>query len=215
MMIGGGVVGVGALFSVAGSDESGMIGTSRLAYALAVDGLFPNLFAKIHPKFQTPYLAIVVQAATALVASVMGNLGMLIASSVFFMAIAYLATSASIFHLKKNLERRSRLQGGPVIPILGIVFSLFLISQCTIVEITTGLTLLIVGIPIYVKYSPKREMAELKEALLSRDSLLRSAYRQEGRFLAHALRHLRRIYARIAGEREGGWHRREIDPTLS
>ena len=41
-LIGGLIVGVGALISVAGSDESGMIGTSRLGYALAADGLFPS-----------------------------------------------------------------------------------------------------------------------------------------------------------------------------
>jgi APA family basic amino acid/polyamine antiporter len=44
-LIGGLIVGVGALISVAGSDESGMIGTSRLGYALAIDGLFPRVFA--------------------------------------------------------------------------------------------------------------------------------------------------------------------------
>jgi len=57
-LIGGLIVGVGALVSVAGSDESGMIGTSRLGYALAVDGLFPRVFAKVHSKYRTPYLAI-------------------------------------------------------------------------------------------------------------------------------------------------------------
>ncbi len=57
-LIGGTIVGVGALISVAGSDESGMIGTSRLSYALAADGLFPRVFAKVHPRFKTPYLVL-------------------------------------------------------------------------------------------------------------------------------------------------------------
>ena len=74
-----------------------MTGTSRLGYALAADGLFPRVFAKIHPKFETPYLAIIIQAVTALIATVVGNLSILIATSVFFLAIAYLATCASIF----------------------------------------------------------------------------------------------------------------------
>ena len=74
-ILGGLVVSVGALISVTGSDESGMIGTSRLGYALAVDGLFPKIFAKVHPRYKTPYFAIIVQGATALVASLLGNLG--------------------------------------------------------------------------------------------------------------------------------------------
>jgi amino acid transporter len=157
-----------------------------------VDGLFPRIFAKIHPRFNTPYLAVLVQAVSALVASIVGNLSVLIASSVFFMAVAYLATCASIFSLKKNLKPEFRLQGGLVVPSLGVIFSIFLISQCRIVQIATGLILLSVGVPIYVKYSPKREITELKEALLTRNSVLKRAYRQERRFLAHALTHLRK-----------------------
>jgi amino acid transporter len=88
------IVGVGALISVSGSDESGIIGTSRLGYALAADGLFPKVFARIHPRFKTPYLGIIISAVTALVAALFGNLSVLIATSVFFMAFAYAATNA-------------------------------------------------------------------------------------------------------------------------
>jgi amino acid transporter len=76
-LVGGTIVGVGALVSITGSDESGMIGTSRLVYALAADGLFPRIFAKIHPRFKTPYLGTMIQVATALVAAIVGNLSML------------------------------------------------------------------------------------------------------------------------------------------
>jgi APA family basic amino acid/polyamine antiporter len=202
-LVGGAIVGVGALVSVAGSDESGMIGTSRIGYALAVDGLFPRIFAKVHPKFKTPYLGIIIQGVTALIASVAGDLSMLVASSVFFMAIAYGATSASIFSLrKKALKPSFHLKGGLVIAALGVIFSVFLISQCTVTQIAVGLALLFVGVPIYVKFTPRKEMAELKERLLSRDSVLERAYRSEERFLANALRHVKRAYRRITGKKQ-------------
>jgi APA family basic amino acid/polyamine antiporter len=198
------IVGVGALISVAGSDESGMIGTSRLGYALAADGLFPHIFAKVHPKFNTPYLGITIQAVTALIASIISNdLSMLVATSVFFMAIAYVATSSSIFSLrKKGLKPKFCLKGGLLIPSLGVIFSLYLISQCTITQIALGLVLLFVGIPIYVKFSPKKEITELKESLVSRDSVLERAYRQEEKFLAHLLRHIKRVYRKITGKKQ-------------
>jgi APA family basic amino acid/polyamine antiporter len=201
-LIGGIIVGGGALVSVAGSDESGMIGTSRLGYALAADGLFPRAFAKIHPKLKTPYLGIMIQAVTALLAAIIGNLTMLIATSVFFMAIAYFATSASIFPLhKKGQVDHFHLRGGWLIPSLGIVFSLYLITQCTIAQIMLGLALLMAGLPIYIVYSPKKEIAELKEKLLSREYTLRWAYDQEERFLAHVIRHIKRFYKRVAGKK--------------
>ena len=202
-LVGAIIVGGGALISVAGSDESGMIGTSRLGYALAADGLFPPAFAKIHPKFKTPYLGIIIQAVTALVAAIVGNLTLLIATSVFFMAIAYLATSGSIFFLRrKGIKAQFHLRGSWVIPSLGIIFSVYLITQCTPTQIALGLVMLGVGVPIYVKYSPKKEMAELKEELLSRESRLRRAASQEESFLAHLLWHVKRYYRRSRGEKQ-------------
>jgi amino acid transporter len=204
-LIGAIIVGGGALISVAGSDESGMIGTSQLGYALAADGLFPRVFAKIHPKFKTPYLGIMIQAITALVAAIIGGLDMLIATSVFFMAIAYLATSGSIFSLRrKGIKAQFNLRGGFVLPVLGVIFSIYLITQCTLVEIVLGLVMLAIGVPIYIEYSPKKEIAELKEALLSRESRLRRAASQEERFLAHALWHIKTYYRKRRGESQTG-----------
>ena len=48
------VVGVGALFSILGADESGTIGTSRLAYAMSLDGLLPRSFARTSTRNSAP-----------------------------------------------------------------------------------------------------------------------------------------------------------------
>jgi APA family basic amino acid/polyamine antiporter len=197
------IVGVGALISVSGSDESGMIGTSSLGLALAADGLFPRVFARMHPRFKTPYLGIIIQAVTALVAALIGNLSVLIATSVFFMAVAYAATCASPFFLRrKGAKAMFNLRGGLLIPILGVIFSIYLITQCSFTQIALGIGLLFVGIPIYIKYSPKKEIAELKEALISRESILKRTEAQEERFLAHVLQHIKRLYRRNVGKKQ-------------
>jgi len=200
-LIGGGVVGIGALISVAGSNESGMLGTSRLGYALAADGLFPRVFAQIHPKFNTPFMSIIIQSIIAIVAAVIGSLALLISVSVFFMAVAYLATCASIFVFRRrHMVPGFRVRGGPLIPALGIVFSMFLISQCTPTQLILGLALLLAGLPIYFKYSPKKEIAELNTALVAREVVLKRLYWQERTFLAHVLLHIKQWY-RKARER--------------
>ena len=186
------VVSVGALISVTGSDESGMIGTSRLGYALAVDGLFPKIFAKVHSKYKTPYLAILVQGATALVASLFGNLGTLVAVSVFFLAVAYAATCAAILSFRRrDPEPAFRLRGGITLPVVGVVFSIYLITQCTPSQITIGLILLGIGVPMYLIFTPKKELTILKEELLAPGALREETKRLRERFLAHALQHLR------------------------
>jgi APA family basic amino acid/polyamine antiporter len=197
-LIGGAIVGVGALISVAGSSESGMIGTSRLSYALAADGLFPTAFARVHPKFKTPYLAVVIQSIIAVVASIIGNLSLLISVSVFFLAIAYLATSGSVLTIRRRGQSpQFRMRGGTIIPILGVAFSIYLISQCSPLQIALGVLLLVIGLPVYVFYSPKKEIAELKRALMDRETLFKRIYAQERTFLAHALLHLRNWLEKI------------------
>jgi len=58
------------------------------------------------------------------------------------------------------------------------------------------------GALVYFKYSPKSEITELKELLLSRESVLTRVYRQENRFLAHLLRHVKRFYRRLTGKKQ-------------
>lgn len=201
-LIGGLIVGVGALISVTGSDESGALGTSRLGYALGVDGLFPKPFARIHPKLKTPYMSIIIQSIIAIIAAILADsLRQLIAVSVFFLAIAYLATSASIFVLrKKKRVAQFRIRGGLILAALGIGFSGFLITQCSLIQIGLGVAILLAGVPVYVLYSPKKEISELKQMLLSREHVLKKLRQQEQRFLANILRHIKHLYRRIKGE---------------
>jgi basic amino acid/polyamine antiporter, APA family len=201
-LVGGALVGVGALISVAGSDESGMIGTSRLGFALAADGLFPTAFAKIHKKYKTPYISVIIQSVTAFVASVVGGLSLLISVSVFFLSFAYLATSASIFTFHKRGLEPTRSKKHLIIPALGIAFSVYLISQCTLVQIALGVLLLLAGVPIYVWYSPKKELTELKQAFLSPQATLKRISEQEHVFLAHLVLHVKRAYRRATGKRQ-------------
>ena len=205
-LFGGLLVGIGALISVAGSDESGMIGTARLGYALSADGLFPKIFSKIHTKFKTPYASVIIQSVTALAAALLaplfGGLSLLISVSVFFLAIAYLATSAAVFPLRKKDPVPNAVYGkrNMVIPVLGVVFSVYLITQCSLYQIGIGVLLLLVGIPIYIKYSPKKELTEAKQLLVSEPNIFLRIYRQEHVFLAHVLHHLRKIFRRITGK---------------
>jgi APA family basic amino acid/polyamine antiporter len=185
------IVGVGALVSILGADESGTLGTSRLAYAMSVDGLFPGSFSRLAKKSSTPLIGLAIICSTALVASILGGLTELIAASVFLLAFAYLSTSVSALLLaKKYPEKSSKLAGRRAIPVAGIVFSAILMVLVDPQLILVSVGLLSLGIPIYALFSPKKELHDLREAFLSHDAILRRAYEQGDRFLAHPWRHL-------------------------
>src|SRR5439155_11710510 len=76
----------GAVVSMFGYVAGDMLGSPRTLYAFARDGVLPSVLARIHPRFHTPYIAIVVYAA--IVASV--------AISSSFTQLAILANVAAL-----------------------------------------------------------------------------------------------------------------------
>src|SRR5438309_6043796 len=114
------VVGLGALLSITGADESGTVGTSRLAYAMSIDGLLPEAFSRSHSRFKTPYLGLIVLCLTAYVASLLGGLTDLISSAVFLLAFVYFMTCISTILLERKHPKVSRgLRGKRLIPVVG------------------------------------------------------------------------------------------------
>ncbi len=182
------IVGVGALLSITGADESGTVGTSRLAYAMSIDGLLPQVFSRKHGRFKTPYIGLVVLCGAAYVASLLGGLADLISSSVFLLAFAYFATCVSTIFLEKRHPRISdawRFRHS--IPVVGAAFSVVLMALVSPKLIAISVVLLAAGVPVYAFFSPRKELTELKAAFLSAEAISHRAYLQSQRFLAYPL----------------------------
>ena len=195
-IIGGLILAVGALVSIMGADESGTIGTSSLALAMSIDGMLPKAFSKLQKSSHTPYIGIIVLCSTAFIASLTNSLSALINSSVFLLSFAYLATCVSAVLLERKYARKPiGVWERILLPSLGVIFSLFLMTQVSLQQILVSALLLAVGVPVYVFFAPKKEQRELKEAFLSRDAILERTYHQGEVFLANVVRHIKwRIY---------------------
>ena len=199
------IMAIGALVSVSGSDESGILGTARLSYAMSIDGLFPRLFSKEHPKYQTPYMALLVQGVIAFVMCIFSGLSDLISFSVFNLAFAFLLTCLALLVLGKR-KHTKKLHGQRILPIAGIVICLYLItmyllgSTALFIKII-GIFIIICGIPLYVFFSPKTDIHHLKELFLSEESILLRQFQRTDRFLAHFLIHIRKVYDRLRGRK--------------
>ena len=191
------VVGLGALLSITGADESGTVGTSRLAYAMSIDGLLPETFSRSHSRFKTPYLGLIVLCLTAYVASLLGGLTDLISSAVFLLAFVYFMTCISTILLERKHPKVSRgLRGKRLIPVVGAFFSVVIMGLVNPLLIGISLILLAVGVPVYVFFSPRHELQDLKAAFWSAEAISRRAYSQGGRFLAYPLRRIQQFTRR-------------------
>ncbi|UDF02458.1 amino acid permease [Asticcacaulis sp. AND118] len=107
-------------------------GQTRIFYTMARDGLIPAVFAKIHPKFRTPWLGtillgiVIAVAAAFLPISMLGDLvslGTAVAFSIVCLSVIYLR----IKH--PEMERPFRVPGGIFTAVAGIAACLFLAWQ--------------------------------------------------------------------------------------
>jgi APA family basic amino acid/polyamine antiporter len=180
------IMGIGALVSVSGSDESGTLGTARLSYAMSIDGLFPKIFAKVHPKYQTPYMALIIQGIIAFSVSIYSGLPQLISFSVFNLAFGFLLTCLALIVLRKNTAKK--LYGQHILPWIGCIICIYLIVSTSLFNMILGLTVILIGLPLYAFFSPKTDIHHLKHMFLSEEAIfIRSITRKE-RFLANFLR---------------------------
>ena len=80
---------------------AGLIGISRLSYSLAQNDLFPKAFSRLHSKFKTPYVSIIVfgiVAAALILPAQIDLLGAVYAlAATFAFATAHLAVGAAIW----------------------------------------------------------------------------------------------------------------------
>jgi len=195
-LVGGIVLTLGALASILGVDESGTIGTSRLAFAMSFDGMLPRAFSKLERTYKTPYVSILVLCSTAFIASLTNSLSALINASVFLLSFAYLATCASAFFLEKKHRTRSyKSHKNRIVILFGIVFSILLMTQVNTEQVLIASILFAIGIPVYALFAPKKAIPNLKEDYLSREAVLERAYHQGEVYLANVFRHVKlRVY---------------------
>jgi amino acid transporter len=51
---------VSVVISVLGTTVGWLLSTARVAFAAGEDNMFPEVFAKVHPKYKTPYMALII-----------------------------------------------------------------------------------------------------------------------------------------------------------
>ena len=74
--------------------NAGLIGISRLSYSLASRDLFPKAFARLHPRFQTPYVAIVVFGIASCALILSGEITLM--AAVYSLAATFAFSSAHL-----------------------------------------------------------------------------------------------------------------------
>jgi APA family basic amino acid/polyamine antiporter len=138
-----------------GALHASILATARIPYALAKDGLIVKSLAYVSPRTHVPIRALVVQCIWACVVALSGSYDTLTDYAIFALTLFYIMVAASIFIFRRrqpDAERPYRTWGYPVVPILFLIGSTFLILMTIINsprQSAIGLVLILLGIPVY------------------------------------------------------------------
>jgi len=127
---GAGLVTLGAIVSVYGYLSSAMLNAPRLTFALAEGKDFPQFFGAIHPRFRTPHVSIVIFAIVLWGVAVAGSFKWNASLSAVARLFTYGLVCAALIKLRRRQPNAEafRLPFGSAFAVIGIVFSLYLIS---------------------------------------------------------------------------------------
>ncbi|MET8560064.1 amino acid permease [Streptomyces flaveolus] len=153
------VIAVGAIIGILTVMFTFMLGVTRVWFSMSRDGLLPRWFAKTHPTRHVPTrVTWIVGLASAVIAGFvpigeaaeLTNIGILLAFVVVCTAVIVLR------YRQPELPRTFRTPGMPVVPALGVLFSIWLI---TFLQWQTWVRFAVwfaIGCGIYFGYSYRR-----------------------------------------------------------
>lgn len=169
----GTIVAIMAIIVVIGSLSSCIMYQPRIEYAMAKDNLFFKSFAKVHPKYETPYFSIIVQCAVAIVLIFATNLSGLLGYFTMVALLKNLLTFLTIFPLRKKGKENGydpayKCPGGAIMPIIAIFMTGTLIwGQLTYAPMQSLLCAFIAvatGLPVFYYWDKKNKKTNNSEA---------------------------------------------------
>jgi basic amino acid/polyamine antiporter, APA family len=147
---------LGATISMFGYVSGDMLGSPRALYALARDGVLPAALAGIHPRFHTPYVAIVVHAIVVASVAVSSSFTQLAVLANVAALTLYLTCVAAAYDLQRRDVRAGGapfvIPAGPAIPLLAAAVIAWLLSNATRREFAVeGLVLATAGLFYFIR----------------------------------------------------------------
>jgi len=151
---GGKAITVVIIISALGALNGIALAGPRVYYAMAQDGLAFRWMSALHPKRQTPYLAIAAQAVWACILAATNSYRALFTRVIYteWLFFALLAAGIFVLHRRGQYTPKFLAFGYPLLPIVSCVTSAAIAANqiwAAPRESFWGLSLLLMGLPVY------------------------------------------------------------------
>ena len=149
-------VAITVMLSTFGTLNGTLLTAPRIFFAMADDGLFFRALAKVHPKYETPYVAIITCAVLGIAFVLLRSFEQLADAFVTAIVPFYALGVASVYVLRRRAGYQPpfRTPGYPFVPALFILSSIFLIGNALYDVSSRWATMgvfaaILAGIPVY------------------------------------------------------------------
>ena len=141
--------------STFGCNAAGLLGGSRVLFAMAKDGVFLPAASKVHEQYRTPHIAVTALTGWSIVLALSGTYEQLFTYVMFASILFSAAAGLALFRLRRTHPahpRPYRAWGYPWIPAIFVLGSLAFVVNTMLerpVESLAGLGLVALGIPVH------------------------------------------------------------------
>lgn len=139
-----------ALVAVANGALLTMIMASRLTYGMAEHGLLPGTLSRLLPQRRTPWVAIVATTVVAMALTLIGDLATLAQTVVLLLLFVFISTNVSVLVLRRDTVEHRHFRVWTVVPVLGVLSCVVLLTQQTAQVWLFAAILLAVGAVLYL-----------------------------------------------------------------
>jgi basic amino acid/polyamine antiporter, APA family len=163
---GAGIVSAGMALSMLVTLNGSSMSGARVPFAVARDRYFFSALAQVHPRFHTPYVAIVVQAFLAILLLLLGgSFRQFFSLAIFAEWLFYMIAASTVFVFRARnpqMVRPYRTWGYPFVPALFIAASAYLLYRIfsdNFVYSALGCLVILAGIPVFFAFARNRQPA--------------------------------------------------------
>ncbi|MCM4151057.1 amino acid permease [Arenibacter sp. N53] len=135
---------IGAVVSMFGNLSSEILSMPRMLYRAAKDEVIPiEIASRVHKKFSTPYVSIIIYVGLCFLFASLGGFKQLAILSSASILLIYLGVAIAVIKLRKKENREDsvlskgsfRIPGGYLVPIMAVLVILFFLSNLSFNEL--------------------------------------------------------------------------------
>lgn len=161
--VGGGItLSLIALFATASTVLITLVAGARILYGMAKDNSLPSILGVVHSKTKTPWVAVIAILVTGVGFSFIGDIVIVANIVVFAVVITFAMINLAVIllrYVEPELERPFRVPVNvgkfPVLPLFGLLTTIYMAVQFDMQIILVGLGIMGVGAVFYLFYNKK------------------------------------------------------------